>query len=300
MAHGTAEPEVEEDREPPWVPGPGAVLWERGGDLRLLLVAGRSLLLQVAHPTVAAGVAQHSDYASDPWGRLRGTLDLYVAGVNFGYPDGALAAAGRLRRMHRRIEGIDLDGRPYHALDPEPFAWVHATLVDGLLLMLSRYVGGVGAAELDRAYAEMRLLGGLYGIPEELMPADRRGHEELVAATVAERLADNEVVRNVLAQISRPPPPSYLRLAGPLWSVSTAAPGRVLRLATVGGIPPLLRERLELDWSAAEERELELYARLVRRAAPLLPERLRLLPKVYAAKRRAGSAAGEAARPAAA
>lgn len=273
----------------PWVPGPGSVLWERGGDLRLMLVAGRSLVLQVAHPAVAAGVDQHSDYASDPWGRLRGTLDLYVAGVNFGYPDGSLAAAERLRRMHRRIEGIDLEGRPYRALDPEPFAWVHATLVDGFLAMLRRYCAGVSASELDRAYDEMRMLGRLYGVAEHLMPADRGGHDEQVAAIVADRLADNEVVRGVLAQLSSPPPPAVLRLAGPLWRVAALAPGRVMRLATHGGLPPQLRERLGLRWSDAEGRELDLYARAVRRSVPLLPDRLRLLPKVHAAKRRAAA-----------
>lgn len=278
----------------PWIPGPGSVLWERGGDVRLLLVAGRSLLLQVAHPTVAAGVAQHSDYATDPWGRLRGTLDLYVAGVNFGWPDGSVAAAERLRRMHRRIEGVDFHGRRYRALDPEAFAWVHTTLADGFLLMLERYCGA-GAAELDRAYEEMRLLGRLYEIPDELSPADRRGHQAKVRSVIAEQLEDNEVAQNVLEQISKPPPPGILRMAGPLWRLGTAGPGRVLRLATAGGIPEPLRSRLGLSWTEAEQRELELYANAVRRAAPLLPDRLRLLPKVHAAKRRAARS-GETTR----
>lgn len=265
--------------------------------MRLLLVAGRSLLLQVAHPTVAAGVDQHSDYAADPWGRLRGTLDLYVAGVNFGYPDGSLAAAERLRRMHGRIEGVDGAGRPYHALDPEPFAWVHTTLVDGLLLMLERFYGDVEATELDRVYAEMRQLGLLYGIPEELMPADRAGHIEHVTRVCEEMLDDNEVARGVLTQVSQPPPPDIAGLAKPLWRLGVAAPSRVLRLATVGGTPAVLRERLGLTWSDRERRELDLYAALVRRTVPLLPERLRLLPKVYAAKRQAERNGAPPARP---
>lgn len=270
----------------PWIPGPGSVLWERGGDVRLMFVAGRSVLLQVAHPTIAAGVAQHSDYANDPWKRLRGTLNLYVAGVNFGWPDGQEAAAKRLRRMHSGIGGLDFEGRHYHALDPEPFAWVHATLVDGFMLMLERYFPSIAGCELDAAYAEMRALGSLYGVADELMPADRSAHRDYFDLTVETTLTDNEVFREVLGQVGRPPAPRALRNAEPLWRAAAALPGRASRLAGVGLLPPRLRERFGLPWSAADARALERQAALARRLAPLLPERLRLLPSVYSAKRR--------------
>ena len=35
-----------------------------------MLGGGRALLMQVAHPLVAAGVAEHSGYREDPWKRL--------------------------------------------------------------------------------------------------------------------------------------------------------------------------------------------------------------------------------------
>ena len=176
--------------------------------------------------------------------------------------------------------------RRYHALDPEPFAWVHTTLVDGFLLMLERYYPEAGDEELDRGYAEMRSLGSLYGVAEELMPADRGSHYELMERMVAEELSDNQVFRDVLEQVGKPPPPRVLRRLGPLWRIGMAGPGHVSSTASVGLLPERLRERLGLRWSKADERRLERHAAVVRRVGPLLPDRLRLLPSVYRAKRR--------------
>src|SRR6202043_2408211 len=63
------------DEWPALVPQPGSVAWARAGDPRLLLAAGYALVLQVSHPTVGAGVSEHSQFQRDPWGRLLRTLD---------------------------------------------------------------------------------------------------------------------------------------------------------------------------------------------------------------------------------
>src|SRR3954471_18832457 len=102
------------------------------GDARLFAGAGYALMLQVAHPVVSAGVAQHSNFQEDPWGRLIRTLD-YVNVSVFGGDEAAAEMGRRTREMHKRIKGVMPDGTHYHALEPGAFAWVHATLVHSIL-----------------------------------------------------------------------------------------------------------------------------------------------------------------------
>jgi uncharacterized protein (DUF2236 family) len=115
--------------------GPGTVTWRVNREGVLLVGGGAALILQAAHPLVAAGVAEHSNYRQDPWGRLTHTLDL-TAKVVFGDMRTAEEAARRVRAGHERVRGVTAEdggrysrGTAYHANDPELLIWVHATLV---------------------------------------------------------------------------------------------------------------------------------------------------------------------------
>jgi len=98
-----------EHEVPQLVPGPGSVTWRRATDARTFLAAGYALLLQVAHPTVGAGVRDHSDYREDPWGRLLRTLD-FTNALIYAEPPLAAAVARGVRARHRRIRGLREDG----------------------------------------------------------------------------------------------------------------------------------------------------------------------------------------------
>src|ERR1700730_5561406 len=93
-------------------PGPGTITWQRAGDARLLVAAGYALLLQVSHPTVGAGVSEHSQFRRDPWGRLLRTLD-YSCTMVYGGEQAAGEMGGRLRSFHRQIRGTQPEGRPH-------------------------------------------------------------------------------------------------------------------------------------------------------------------------------------------
>src|ERR687891_640349 len=118
---------------------PGSVAWRVGSEGALLLGGGRALILQVAHPKVAAGVAQHSNYREAPWRRLYRTIEVTTR-IVFGDERQSAQAAAGLRRRHQRVEGADDRGEPYRASDPELLMWVHATLIDSSLLIYHRYV----------------------------------------------------------------------------------------------------------------------------------------------------------------
>ncbi len=106
----------------------------------------RALLLQSLHPLAMAGVAEHSDYRSDPWGRLQRT-SAFLAVTTFGTADDAQRAVDKVRGIHRRVHGIAADGRAYRADDPHLLEWVHIAEIDSFLMAYQRF----GAAPLDQA-----------------------------------------------------------------------------------------------------------------------------------------------------
>ncbi|HYZ67686.1 MAG TPA: oxygenase MpaB family protein [Mycobacterium sp.] len=106
----------------------------------------RALLLQSLHPLAMAGVAEHSDYRGDPWGRLQRT-STFLAVTTFGPATDAQRAVDRVRGIHQRVHGIAADGRPYSAADPHLLEWVHIAEVDSFLLAHQLY----GAAPLDQS-----------------------------------------------------------------------------------------------------------------------------------------------------
>src|SRR2546422_625240 len=115
--------------------GPGSEAWALNREAMLLLGAGpRALLMQLAHPGVAAGGADHSDFRTDPWTRLQGTLRSYLRIV---YGTGT-AARAEIRRLHA-LHGT-ITGPTYRARDPELSMWVHATLVDSTIVVADRWL----------------------------------------------------------------------------------------------------------------------------------------------------------------
>jgi uncharacterized protein (DUF2236 family) len=105
----------------------------------------RALLLQSLHPLAMAGVAEHSDYRGDPWGRLQRT-STFLAVTTYGAAADAQRAVDRVRGIHQRVHGIAADGRAYRASDPHLLEWVHIAEVDSFLLAHQLY----GAAPLDK------------------------------------------------------------------------------------------------------------------------------------------------------
>jgi uncharacterized protein (DUF2236 family) len=247
--------------------GPGSLTWRVNGEAVLLLGGGRALILQVAHPKVAAGVAAFSDYRSDPWRRLYRTIDTTLA-IVFGDAEQSRAASERLRRVHQRVAGRDDTHEPYRALDPELLLWVHATLIDTSLTIYERYVAPLTAAERRAYYGEMKALGEAYSIPPGTMPARYSDFRRYLAAMLSDGLRITPTTRDVADSVMRPPVP---RLAWPAVEL--------VRLVTAGTLPPRLRGELELEWGPGRDRALAASQGAVRRLLPLLPALLHRFPK---------------------
>lgn len=255
--------------------GPGSLAWTINRETVLLLGGGRALLMQVAHPLVAAGVADHSDFAADPFDRLWRTVDSALT-VIFGDARQWVDAVGRVHAVHERVYGRRGDV-PYSALDPELLLWVHATLVDSSIEAYHAFVGPMPLAIRERYYLEMRRMGSAFGVPDELHPptyADFRAYVETTVARLAVTAESRAVARTVLS----PPAPAVLAPAGLLTG-----------LASVGLLPPPIRSGLGLWWNRGTQAAFSALAGTLRATVPLLPPGVRFWPHARAAARRAGA-----------
>jgi uncharacterized protein (DUF2236 family) len=255
--------------------GPETITWQRASDARLHLVMLYPLLLQVAHPVVGAGVSDFSDFRRRPWQRLLGTLD-YAAMLVYG-GERAIDAGRALRAMHAPIRGVADDGTPYHALDPEAYAWVHATLIEAYITGHERFGSPMSPAQRERFYTEYRALGRLIGVGEAELPPSWesfRDYRERMFGMLRPTAAVREVLEAVLDPVS---PPLGLPdlLSRPLWGIARVPAGRAVWLGGVWCLGPALRSRLGIGWSARDEREVRLLGWLSRSSSPLLPRGLR-------------------------
>jgi uncharacterized protein (DUF2236 family) len=263
--------------------GPKSVTWQIDREAAVLLGGGRALLLQIAHPLVAAGVAEHSHFREDPLARLWRTLDLMLTLV-FADAAAALKAVREIERVHTRVRGTlpeDVGpfarGTPYDASDPTLLYWVYATLVDSALLVYERFVAPLSPRQRDAYFEESKIGARLLGVPEPLIPATFPAFQDYVRTQIeGDVLSVGRAGREVAEAVLHPP------VALPLSPAFCA-----VRFFAIGLLPPSLRERLGLGWGRHEELLLDAVAAGSRQVVPWLPGIVRFLPH---ARRAAGRA----------
>lgn len=260
--------------------------WRLHREAALLLAGGRALLLQVAHPLVAMGVARHSNFRQDPIARLRRTLQLTLA-ITFDSAAAAVKAVRTIEHRHARVRGVlgreigpfAADTR-YDANDPRLLFWVHATLVDSALLAYESFLRPLGRAERQAYYDESRVTARLFGIPDDLIPPDLRAFEAYMSSMLrSDTLTVIPEAQEIAAAVLRPPLPFGLGLAFGLPA-----------FVTVGLLPAELRERYEYSWDRAREAALRAFIAAVRAALPRLPETVRWFPEARRGMARFGTA----------
>jgi uncharacterized protein (DUF2236 family) len=222
--------------------GPGSVTWRVNGDPAMLLAGLRALLLQAVHPLAMAGVAQHSDFREDPWGRLFRTAD-YVRTTSFGTTPEAQRAAAVVRGIHNRLAGIEPEsGRAYRVNDPDLLLWVHCCQVESFLTTTTRCGLRLTDQEKDRYYAEQvrnAKLIGAKGAPASVA--------EMTAYFAAQRpeLRVTKPAREAARFVLFPPMPATVQLttpARPAWTLLAGTAFAMLprwarRMYRLPGIP---------------------------------------------------------------
>lgn len=195
----------------------------------------RALLLQSLHPLAMAGVAQHSDYRGDPWGRLQRT-STFLAVTTFGTATDAQRAVDKVRGIHRRVRGQAPDGRDYRADDPHLLEWVHIAEVDSFLQAYQLY----GAAPLDQAgrddyVADTARVAAALGV---LDPPRTEAELRSRLAGYRSELSSTEAAREAARFLLITPPLSLL----------ARAPYGVLAASAVSMLPPWARLPLRLPY----------------------------------------------------
>lgn len=213
--------------------GPESVAWRVIGHPVSLVGGLRSLIVQALHPLAMAGVAQHSDYRRRPLERLRRTSH-YVAATTFGDRATAEAAAARVRRVHRRVRGIDpVTGSPYSAEDPDTQLWVHCVEWHSFLAAHRAYATArLSPDEEDRYIAEGAPIAALLGVPEESVPKSVEAMRAYFAS-VRPQLCVSDSTRDAIGFVLNPPLTREL--------IPLQVPLRVTAAAAVAIVPRDLR-----------------------------------------------------------
>ncbi len=262
-----------------------SVSWRLHCEVILLTGWGRAILLQLAHPLVAQGVADHSTFADTRWGRatrLRRTLRAMLA-LTFGAPEESAAAVAAINRIHDRVHGrlaaeagsIPAGAR-YSAHDPALLAWVHATLVDTFLTTYERFVAPLTREERDRYCVEAAAAAPGLGIPHEMVPETTAALDDYMHRMLAGgEIAVTETARRLASDV--------LSLGLPAVVQPLVAPAR---LPVVGMLPAPLRAAYGFTWTRRHARALDLISAVSRHGLPLLPPILRYWPAARRAARR--------------
>jgi uncharacterized protein (DUF2236 family) len=231
-----ARTKVHETPGPRWFP-PGSAIRRVHGDASMWVGGLRALLLQSLHPLAMAGVAGHSGYRGDPWGRLERT-STFLAFTTFGAADDAQAMIDRIRSVHDRVKGKTPDGREYRASDPHLLRWVHIAEADSFLTAHQRY----GALPLDPARAD-EYVGQVARVAIALGATD-------VPTTVAELADCMESYRPELAASPAAIDTAKFLLREPPLPRAAHLPYALIAAGSVSLLPDWVREELQLGGGA--------------------------------------------------
>jgi uncharacterized protein (DUF2236 family) len=226
--------------------------------------AGRAILLQVAHPMVGRGVAEHSRFADDPLARLRGTMN-YVYGVTFGTREEAEWIAAHVGRVHRRVVGPG-----YSAGDPELQRWVAATLYDSARQIYQLVCGPMSTADKEALCRDVRRMATALGCPADLWPATVAEFDEYWAGQV-ETLAVGDDARRIFQDLM------YNRTLP--WYLKALQPTN--RLVTAGLLPPAVRDAYGLPWNRRRAGVFRVVIGTTRVTYRFVPGAVRRLPMTH-------------------
>jgi uncharacterized protein (DUF2236 family) len=266
--------------------GPASMMWRIEREAAPFLCAGRALLLQLAHPWVAAAIVEHSRVLDQPMVRFQHTFRIVFALV-FGTLDQAFAAARALHRRHASATGTLPEtvgplpgGSRYCANNITALRWVYATLIDSALMAHDLTLAPVSGDERERYYAESRLFAALFGIPRSFLPEDWAAFAAYNEAMWHSPLLTVSPAARALAE-------KILSGAG----TGTAVP-EGYRALTIGMLPTRLRRDFGLSYGDPERRASDRALGWARRIYPLLPTRLRYVGPYHEAQARLSGSRG--------
>jgi uncharacterized protein (DUF2236 family) len=253
------------DRSTQVRPGPGSLTWQVNREIAVVAGWGRAILLQLAHPSVAAGVHHHSSFRGSlrsSFTRLHSTIGAMLS-IAFGDTEQMISAAAGINLIHDRVRGPVEDGGrgSYSAHDPGLQRWVHATLLESIPLTYELLIGPMTARERDRYCAEAAIMEPLLGMPAGSLPRD----SEQLDRYMREMLDSGSlVVTDTSRALAR------AVLYPPRWWMAWPA-FRAMQLLTIGTLPPAIRDAYGFEWGARDQRAFARWMTVMRTVLRALP-----------------------------
>ena len=253
-------------------PGPESVSWKINREVIVVAGWGRAILLQLAHPAVAAGVHHHSSFRGSllsTFRRMQSTVGAMVS-VTFGDTEQMVTAAAGINAIHDRVRGDIREGAPgaYSAHDPDLQRWVHATLLESIPLTYELLVGPLTRRDRDQYCMEATIMEPLLGMPHGWLPRD----SAQLDAYMREMLSTGKIVvtdtSRALARAVLYPPQWYV--AWPAF--------RATQLLAIGSLPPSIRQAYGFEWRPLDARAFARWIAVLRASLRLLPQFVREWP----------------------
>ena len=185
--------------------GPDSAVWEVHGCISTLVGGIRALLMQAAHPAALTGVAEHSQYDTDPLGRLERTTR-WLTITTFGSTEAIEREARRVNELHSHVKGqYPAKGgktQTYSAQDSRHLLWVHCAFTDSFLraqLELG-YPIARGADRYVHEWSKSAAPLGLTSAPQSVLEL-----EETIAGFVSKEVATIAMTPPIVKFILTPP-----------------------------------------------------------------------------------------------
>jgi uncharacterized protein (DUF2236 family) len=254
--------------------GPGTATWQVMREPLLILGAARALLMQSAHPLVAQGALDHSDFDVDPIGRFQRTAG-WVTTVVFGTTEEAQAATRAVNQLHRHVKGelphanaagTWAGGSAYQAQDRQLLLWVHASLMDSMLTAHRVAIGNLRTGVGDRFVREWDAIARLMGLP----PGSTWDSESAMRRWIDRQIRE-EIVR---------PGRGSRQVSEVILAPGATGPtlAKVTSLFTAGMLPDRVRDEFQIPWTVGHRLAFQSLALTLRAARPTLPRVMRVTP----------------------
>lgn len=245
--------------------GPDSITWKVNREMIVVAGWARAILLQLAHPSIAAGAHSHSSFRGSLRSsvrRLRSTVGAMLS-LTFGDTEQMIEVAARINAIHDRVHGRvhEGTGETYSAHDPELQRWVHATLLDSIPMTYEMLVGPLTARERDQYCAEAAIMEPLMGMPDGWLPRNSAQLDTYMREMLAGgRIVVTDTSRALARAVLYPPN----------WRGSWPA-FRATQLLAIGLLPPSIRHAYGFEWRARDARALTRWTALLRTLRRLLP-----------------------------
>jgi uncharacterized protein (DUF2236 family) len=256
----------------PFLFGPESEMWRVNRERCGLIYGPAAAILQLAHPRIAQGVSDHSNFRHDTLGRLRRTL-ASTNQIAFGRTSQAEAVGERVAARHRKVRGTvltDVGGeRTYSAFEPELLLWVLATLITAAINGYELIHGELCIARKEAFYRDMCRFGTYFGVAESLSPKNWSAFEAYYTSIVEGELLGSHRICGELARAVVHPQDTF----------AAGALGRTIDFVVIETLPPQVRERLGLKSTISTRFRMRLARGVLPKIFPALPPKIRFYPE---------------------